>query len=105
MRPFYLSGLGLRKGSALFRLRQSARKRNVPKLNKEGKPMRSPVMTIARSCEEGMYILREDDCLWRVHEDGMVDCFAKCHSGIFKQLAFIQQCRTSTRSLLKEFPQ
>jgi hypothetical protein len=28
-------------------------------------------MTIRRSCEEGMYLLREGDCLWRVNEDGI----------------------------------
>lgn len=67
--------------------------------------MKSPVMTIARSCEEGMYILREDDCLWRVNEDGMVDCVAKGHMRVFEQLAFIQQWRTPPRSVLKEFPQ
>ncbi len=67
--------------------------------------MKSPVMTIARSCEEGMYILREDDCLWRVNEDGMVDCVAKGHMRVLEQLAFIQQWKTPTRSHLQEFPQ
>ena len=53
-------------------------------------------MAIARSCEEGMYILREDECLWRVNEDGMVDCAAQGHTNVFDLLAFIQQWKTSS---------
>ena len=67
--------------------------------------MNTPIMTIARSCEEGMYILREGDCLWRVNEGGMVDCVTKGHMRVFEQLAFIQQWKTPSRSLLEEFPQ
>lgn len=67
--------------------------------------MNNPVMTIARSYEEKMYILRENDCLWRIHEDGMVDCVAKGPMRVFEQLAFIQQWRTPVRSSLEEFPQ
>jgi len=52
-------------------------------------------MAIARSCEEGMYILREGDSLWRVNEDGMIDCDAQGHTSVFKLLTFIQEWKTS----------
>ena len=51
-------------------------------------------MTIRRSCEEGMYLLREDDCLWRVNEDGIVDCLASGHTRVFELLTFLQQWKT-----------
>lgn len=61
-------------------------------------------MAIARSYEEGMYILREGDSLWRVHEDGMIDCTAQGHIRIFELLTFIQQWKTTSRPLLQEYP-
>lgn len=61
-------------------------------------------MTITRSIEEGMYILREGDCLWRVNEDGEVDCMAKGLTRVLEQLAFIQQWKTPSRRLLQEYP-
>ena len=48
-------------------------------------------MAIARSSEEGMYLLREGDCLWRVNEEGMVDCTAHGHTHVFEFLARIQE--------------
>ena len=48
-------------------------------------------MTIRRSCEEGMYLLREGERLWRVNEDGIVDCVAQGHSHVFELLATVQQ--------------
>jgi len=53
-------------------------------------------MAIARSCEEGMYILREDDYLWRMNEDGVIDCTAQGHIRIFELLTLIQQWKTSS---------
>ena len=61
-------------------------------------------MAIARSCEEGMYILREGECLWRVNEDGVIDCTAQGHIRIFELLSFIQQWKTSSRPLFQEYP-
>jgi len=61
-------------------------------------------MAIARSCEEGMYILREGDCLWRVNEDGMVDCIAKGHTRVFELLTFIQQWKTPSLRLFQKYP-
>lgn len=53
-------------------------------------------MAIARSCEEGMYILREGNCLWQVNEDGTIDCTAEGHTSVFNLLTFIQQWKTSS---------
>ena len=61
-------------------------------------------MAIARSCEEGMYILREGDCLWRVNEEGEVDCMAQGLTRVFEQLAFIQQWKGLSPRLLQEYP-
>ena len=62
-------------------------------------------MAIARSCEEGMYLLREGEYLWRVDEDGMVDCAAQGHTNVFGLLAFIQQWKTPSPQLLQEYAQ
>lgn len=88
----------------MFRLCEGPREFYEPQYPK-GRNTMNETMSIARSCEEGMYILREGDCLWRVNEEGMVDCVATGHMGVFEQLAFIQQWRTPSRSLLTEFPQ
>lgn len=61
-------------------------------------------MAIARSREEGMYILREDDCLWRVNEDGMVDRTAQGHTRIFELLTLIQEWKTPSRRLFQKNP-
>ena len=61
-------------------------------------------MTIRRSCEEGMYLLREGDCLWRVNEDGIVDCIASGHTGVFELLTKIQQCKIPSRGLFQNYP-
>ncbi len=53
-------------------------------------------MAIARSCEEGMYILREGDCLWRLNEDGIIDCTAQGPTSVFTLLTLIQQWKTSS---------
>jgi hypothetical protein len=61
-------------------------------------------MAIRRSCEEGMYLLREGDCLWRVNEDGIVDCTAQGHTRAFELLTFLQQWKTPSRRLSQKFP-
>ena len=61
-------------------------------------------MAIRRSCEEGMYLLREGENLWRVNEDGIVDCTAQGHSPVFELLAMVQQWRTPTRRLFQLYP-
>ena len=61
-------------------------------------------MTISRSCEEGMYLLREGDSLWRVDEDGMVDCTAQGHIRVFEFLTFIHQWKTPIRRLFQKYP-
>ena len=62
------------------------------------------IMAISRSDEEGMYLLRENDCLWRLNEDGMVDCAAKGSTNVFELLTLIQQWKTQSRRLLQEYP-
>ena len=47
-------------------------------------------MAIRRSCEEGMYLLREGDCLCRVNEDGVDAHFQKTAI-----LSIIQQSHTA----------
>ena len=61
-------------------------------------------MTIARSLEEGMYILREGDCFWRVDEDGKVDCAAQGLNRVFEQLVFIQQLKSPSRRIFQKYP-
>ena len=61
-------------------------------------------MSISRSCEEGMYLLREGDCLWRVNEDGIVDCIASGHTRIFELLTKLQQWKTLSRGLFQNYP-
>jgi hypothetical protein len=53
-------------------------------------------MSIARSLEEGMYILLEGEYLWRVNEDGEIDCTAQGPTCVFNLLTLIQQWKTST---------
>ena len=48
-------------------------------------------MGIARSSEEGMYLLRDGECLWRVDQDGKVDCTAQGKAGAFLLLKFVQE--------------
>jgi len=61
-------------------------------------------MSISRSCEEGMYLLREGDCLWRVNEDGMIDCTSHGHVRVFELLTFLQQWKTPSRGLFQNDP-
>ena len=61
-------------------------------------------MAIARSFEEGMYILREGDCLWRVNEEGMVDCKAQGPTSVFEFLTFIQQWKTQSPRPFQNYP-
>jgi hypothetical protein len=60
-------------------------------------------ITIRRSGEEGMYLLREGARLWRVNEDGVVDCAAQGHSHVFELLARVQQWRTPSRRIFKDY--
>ena len=71
-------------------------------VNRRGKTMNDP-MTIYRSGEEGMYLLREGKYLWRVNEDGMVDCIARGHTRAFDLLTSLQQWKTPSRRLLQEY--
>ena len=61
-------------------------------------------MSITRSLEEGMYILREGDCLWRVNKDGTIDCTAKGNGSVFTILAFIQQWKTPSKRIFQQYP-
>lgn len=61
-------------------------------------------MTISRSFEEGMYILREDDSLWRIDEDGGLDSSVRGLTSRMEQLAFIQQWRIPSRRIFRTYP-
>ncbi|HNP61709.1 MAG TPA: hypothetical protein PKM72_12770 [Nitrospirales bacterium] len=61
-------------------------------------------MTIGRSREEGMFLLRESDYVWRVHEDGKVDCALHGDATAFERLSFIQKWRTPSRRIFQEYP-
>ena len=63
------------------------------------------IMSITRSLEKGMYILREGDCLWRIDEKGRVEDMATGLTRVFEQLAFIQQWKTPSRGIFEEHPQ
>lgn len=59
-------------------------------------------MTVARSFEEGMFILRENDCLWRINEEGEIESLGKGLTSAIKQLAFIQQWKTPPRESIQK---
>ena len=61
-------------------------------------------MTIRRSCEEGMYLLREGDCLWRVNENGMIDCSTQGHTRAFEFLTSLKQWETPSRRIFLNYP-
>lgn len=61
-------------------------------------------MAIRRSSKEEMYLLREGDCLWRVNEDGMVDCKAQGHSSVLELFTRQQQWKTPSRRLFQHYP-
>ena len=61
-------------------------------------------MSISPSSEDGMYLLREGESLWRVNEDGVIDCMAQGHSHVFELLSRLQQWKTPSRSLLQNPP-
>lgn len=61
-------------------------------------------MTISRSCEEGMYLLREDDYVWRVNEDGEVDCAVLGNPTAFELLTFIQKWKIPSRRIFQDYP-
>ncbi|GJL68949.1 MAG: hypothetical protein NPIRA06_15840 [Nitrospirales bacterium] len=48
-------------------------------------------MTISRSRKEGMFLLRKGDYVWRVHEDGKVDCARPGDATALERLSFIQR--------------
>lgn len=60
--------------------------------------------SISRSFEEGMFVLQEGDCLWRVNEDGVLDCSVRGLTSVIEQLAFIQQWKTPTRRIFQAYP-
>ena len=61
-------------------------------------------MAIARSSEEGMYLFREGDCLWRINEDGMIDCTPHGHAHVFEFLARIQEWNSPSRRIFQSDP-
>lgn len=61
-------------------------------------------MSIGRSCEEGMYLLREDDCVWRVNEEGEIDCEAQGPTRLFELLHYLQEWKTPSRRLCQNYP-
>ncbi len=61
-------------------------------------------MTIRRSCEEGMYLLREGECLWRVNKDGEIDCVAQGPARLPELLLFLQEWKTPARRLFLNSP-
>jgi len=61
-------------------------------------------ITIRRSCEEGMYLLREGECLWRVNEDAEIDCTSQVPTRLFELLHFLQQWETPSRRLFQHYP-
>ena len=78
-------------------------KKQAQRSERKGKNMNDTI-TIRRSYEEGMYLLREGDRLWRVNEDGVIDCAAQGHSPVFDLLASVQQWRTPSRRLFQHYP-
>jgi hypothetical protein len=103
LRTFYTVGGCLEQASSLFRLRQSLSEFPEPPLTQEERAM-DDTMTIARSIEEGMFLLREGDCLWRVNEDGIIDCTAQGHTGVFNLLTCLQEWKTPSRRIFQEYP-
>ncbi|MDR4460758.1 MAG: hypothetical protein MRJ67_15295 [Nitrospirales bacterium] len=61
-------------------------------------------MAISRSHEEGMYLLREGDYVWRVTEDGKVDCAILGDPTACELLTFIQNWKTPSRRIFQEYP-
>lgn len=61
-------------------------------------------ITISRSCEKGMYLFREGDYVWRVNEDGKVDCAVLGHTTVFELLTFIQKWKTPSRRIFQDYP-
>jgi len=61
-------------------------------------------MAISRSCEEGMYLFRENHCVWRVNEEGVIDCAAQGPLGLFELLRFLQQWKAPTRRIFLNYP-
>ncbi|MDH5426576.1 MAG: hypothetical protein OEZ05_00460 [Nitrospirota bacterium] len=61
-------------------------------------------MAISRSCEEGMSLLRANHCVWRVNEEGVIDCTAQGPLRLFELLRFLQQCKAPTRRIFLNYP-
>jgi len=64
----------------------------------------SESMAISRSCEEKMYLLREGDCVWRVNENGKIDCTAKGPTPLFELLHFLQEWKIPPSRLFLNYP-
>ncbi len=62
-------------------------------------------MAISRSCETGKYLVREGDRMWRMDENGKVDCTASGPPTLFELLHFLQRWKTPSLCLLQEYPQ
>ncbi len=61
-------------------------------------------MAIRRSSEEGKYLLLEGNRVWRVGEDGRIDCSASGSKKIFELLNFLQSWKTPSRRRLQHYP-
>ncbi len=61
-------------------------------------------MAIRRSCESGKYLLREGNYVWRMDENGKVDCTANVPTTMFKLLNFLQTCKSPYPRLLQYDP-
>ena len=61
-------------------------------------------MSISRSCEEGMYLLREGECLWRVNEGGEIDCASQVPTRLSELLHFLQEWKPPSRRLFLNYP-
>jgi hypothetical protein len=61
-------------------------------------------MTIRRSCEQGMYLLREAECFWRVNKDGEIDCAVQGPTRLSELLHFLQEWKAPTRRIFINYP-
>ncbi|MEX2494289.1 MAG: hypothetical protein WD425_21325 [Nitrospirales bacterium] len=64
----------------------------------------SDIMTIRRSCEEGMYLLPEGDCLWRMNDAGEIECAAQMPPRLLELLYFLQEWITPSRRRFLNYP-
>jgi hypothetical protein len=61
-------------------------------------------MAIRRSCEEGMYLFREGNRVWRVNENGEIDCVTQGATRLLELLYFLQEWTTPSRRRFLNYP-